>query len=144
MSKTDSHQFIGTKGSDYHKRKAYDKVKELIRNTPGAKTKAMAVGAYDEKTGICIATFAGAIPKKIHPKLKALAERVGGFGTLGVSERNTVGVCAEFHAVNQMLYAGCKLEDIKLTRAIRPRTGAVMPYCDNCRVMFAEIISRSG
>lgn len=143
MSKGYSGLFKGTKGDNYHKRIAYQVVHNLINSTPGAKKKAMAVGAYDEKTGTYVAAFAGEIPKKIHPKLRQLAERVGEIGSLGKSDRNTVGVCAEFHAVNDMLFAGCKLEDIRLTRAIRPRTGKFMPYCVNCREMFSEIIARS-
>lgn len=72
-----------------------------------------------------------------------LAERVGGVGTQGVTDRNTIGVCAEFHVINDMLLSGSKLEDIRLTRPIRQRTGQFMPYCDNCRVMFSEIIESS-
>ena len=125
------------------KSQAYTKIQNLIDSTSGSRGKAMAVGAYDEKTGKTVAAFAGEIPKKIHPDLLKLAERVGGVGTLGVTDRNTVGVCAEFHVINDMLLSGSKLEDIRLTRAIRPRTGQFMPYCDNCREMFSEIIERS-
>ncbi len=103
----------------------------------------MAVGAYDEKTGKIAAAFAGDIPKTIHPDLLKLAKQIGGVGSLGVTGRNIVGVCAEFHVINDMLLSGSKLEDIRLTRAIRPRTGKFMPYCDNCHAMFSEIIERS-
>ena len=125
------------------KSQAYSKIQDLIGSVTGSRGKAMAVGAYDEKTGKTVAAFAGEIPKKIHPDLLKLAERVGAIGTLGVTDRNTVGVCAEFHVINDLLLSGSKLEDIRLTRAIRPRTGQFMPYCDNCRVMFSEIIERS-
>lgn len=125
------------------KSQAYTKIQDLIGGTLESRGKAMAVGAYDEKTGKTVAAFAGEIPKKIHPDLLKLSERVGGIGTFGVTGRNTVGVCAEFHVINDMLLSGSKLEDIKLTRAIRPKTGQFMPYCENCREMFFEIIERS-
>ena len=125
------------------KSQAYTKIQDLIGNHSGARGKAMAVGAYDEKTGNTAAAFAGYTPKKIQPDLIRLAERAGGIGTFGVTERNTIGVCAEFHVINDMLLSGSKLEDIRLTRAIRPRTGQFMPYCDNCRIMFSEVIERS-
>ncbi|MCR5719329.1 MAG: hypothetical protein K6F84_02085 [Lachnospiraceae bacterium] len=126
------------------KNQAYTKIQHLIGSTSGSRGKAMAVGAYDEKTGKTVAAFAGEIPKKIHPDLLKLAERVGGVGSLGVTDRNTVGVCAEFHVINDMLLSDSKLEHIRLTRPIRPRTGQFMPYCDNCRAMFLEIIERSS
>ena len=122
---------------------SYKKIHDLIGKTSGARGKAVAVGAYDEKTGKTVAAFACEIPKEIHPDLIKLAERVGGVGSLGVTDRNIVGVCAEFHAINDMLLSGSQLKDIKLTRAIRPRTGQFMPYCENCRIMFSEIIERS-
>lgn len=125
------------------KSQAYAKIQELIDNTPGAQGKAMVVGAYDIKTGKSVAAFAGEIPQEIDSDLLELAKKIGGIGSLGVTDRNTVGVCAEFHVINSLLLSESKLEDIRLTRAIRPRTGQLMPYCDNCRVMFSEIIGRS-
>lgn len=63
-----------------------------------------------------------------------------GIGTHGLTSRNTVGVCAEFHVVNSLLLSGCKWSDIRLTPAIRPRTGEIMPYCNNCLAMFGDLI----
>ena len=100
----------------------------------------MAVGAYDLRTGRIVAVFAGSIPDKIHPLLRERAKLVGGIGTHGVSQRNTVGVCAEFHAVNQMLLNGSEWASIRLTKPVRPRTKKEMPYCDNCKVMFSDLI----
>lgn len=100
----------------------------------------MAVSAYDSKTGKNVVAFAGEVPKRIHPELRKRAEKIGGIGTHGLISRNTVGVCAEFHAVNSLLLSGCKWSDIRLTPAIRPRTGTIMPYCDNCLAMFDDLI----
>lgn len=65
--------------------------------------------------------------------------RIGGIGSLRVTNKNTVGVCAEFRAVNQLLINGSDIANIRLTEAIRPRTGKVRPYCDNCVEMFLDI-----
>ena len=101
----------------------------------------MAVGAYDIRTGKIPTTFAGKIPERIHPILRKRAESIGGIGTKGLSNKNTVGVCAEFHAVNNnLLLNGSRISDIKLVHAIRPRTKKGMPYCINCKIMFSDLI----
>lgn len=146
MSKGYSGLFDGTKGdktsiSDL-KSIASEKVSRLIAETHGSKGKAMAVGAYDVRTGKTIAAFAGEIPKRIHPELFNRAKELGGIGSHGLTERNIVGVCAEFHVVNSLLLSGSKMSDIRLTTPIRPRTGTPIPYCENCKKMFADIINK--
>lgn len=140
MSKGPSRLFDGTLGtrptSVTTRELAGLVVRDLVAHTPGSKKKAMAVGAYDESTGAIAATFAGEIPAVIHPELLERAKAIGGLGTTGLTDRNIVGVCAEFHAVNNLLLGGAKWENIRLTPAIRPRTGKVIPYCDNCKSMF--------
>lgn len=144
MSKGRSGLFRETKGSKISlsqmRQKALEKVADLIANTPGSKKKAMAVGAYDKSTGKTVAAFAGEIPKQIHPELRKRAQKIGGIGSHGLSSKNTVGVCAEFHALNSLLLHGSKWTDIKLTPAIRPRTGEIMPFCSNCIAMFGDLI----
>jgi len=144
MSKGNSGLFKRTSGANVVlatlQAKAMDTIRSLVNNTPGSKKKAMVVGAYDIRTGKTIASFAGEIPKKIAPELLKRAESIGGIGTHGLTERNTVGVCAEFHVVNKLLLSGSKWEDIRLTPAIRPRNGQIIPYCDNCKAMFYDLI----
>lgn len=144
MSKGSSGLFRGTAGANATRsqlqEKAQETVSKLIANTPGSKKKAIVVGAYDERTGKTVAAFAGEIPKRIAPELRERAEAVGGLGTHGLTERNTVGVCAEFHVVNRLLLGGAKWEDIHLTHARRPRNGQVIPFCDNCKAMFHDLI----
>ena len=146
MSKSSSGLFHGTSGSNASRslmrQKALEMVGKLIQKTPGSKKKAMAVGAYDQSTGKIVAAFAGEIPKRIHPELRKRAEAIGGIGSHGLSKKNTVGVCAEFHVVNSLLLSGSKWSDIKLTPAIRPRTGEKMPYCSNCLAMFGDLIDK--
>lgn len=150
MSKDSSGLFQGTSGTRSASHKTHSakelkqritkKIDSAIKNTPGSKGKSMIVGAYDTKTGKTSVAFAGPIPKKIHPELKKLADKIGGVGSKGVSDKNTVGVCAEFQTVNKLLWSGSKLSDIKLTKPIRPRTGKEMPFCANCVKMFKDLI----
>ena len=118
-------------------------VHEMIANTKGGRGKAMAVGAYDTNTGEIATAFAGKPPDVIHPELVKRAEKIGGIGSTGASNKNTVGVCAEFHAINKLLLNGSNIADIHLTNPVRPRTGKIQPFCINCQKMFADILSRS-
>lgn len=122
------------------KAEAEKAIQELITSTPGGNTKSMAVAAYDLKTGKIVADFAGPIPDKISSVLIERANKIGGIGSLGVTGKNTVGVCAEFRTVNQLLLDGSDISNIRLTEAIRPRTGKVRPYCDNCLEIFSDIL----
>ena len=126
--------------SDLLKIKAEQAMQNLIVSTTNGNKKAMVVGAYDLKTEKVIAEFAGDIPETISPILLERAEKIGGVGSLGITQKNTVGACAEFRAINKLLLDGSDITDIKFTDAIRPRTGKVRPYCDNCRAMFGDII----
>ena len=143
--KTDLEKSIANTTNSSEK-EAYQKIEKLIKDTSGGKKKAMVIAAYDEKTGKSVAAFAGAPPDEadVPEELLELCKRVGPIGSTGVTDHNTVGVCAEFQVVYQLLKSGSKLEDIKLTKAIRPRTGMYQDYCDNCKAMFAEIIARSN
>lgn len=146
MSKGTSGLFRHTSGANTTRAKLLAKAKEavgkLIAETPNSYKKAMAVGAYDQRTGKTTAAFAGEIPNRIAPELRKRAEAIGGIGSHGLTDRNTVGVCAEFHVVNNLLLGGAKWEDIRLTPAIRPRTGQAIPYCANCQTMFHDLIEK--
>ncbi|WP_221179012.1 DUF637 domain-containing protein, partial [Pseudomonas chlororaphis] len=95
------------------------------------------IGAVDPLTGKIVTTSSGAIPSEIAPELKAYAESLGGLG-VKTACGNTLGRCAEFRAANELLLnnPGLKLSDIKFTSAIRPRTGEIVPRCENCTNMF--------
>ena len=141
MSKSRSGIFPTTHGNDnILKVLTYYAVSQLIKTTPNGRNKSLACGAYDIKTGNIATAFAGNIPSEIHPELLRRAEKIGGIGTHGLSNKNTVGVCAEFHVVNQLLLSGSKITDIRLTNAIRPSTGKEQPFCINCKTMFNDLI----
>ncbi|WP_419736487.1 hemagglutinin repeat-containing protein [Pseudomonas sp. COR18] len=95
------------------------------------------IGAVDPLTGRIVTASSGAIPDVIAPELKAYAESLGGLG-VKTACGNTLGRCAEFRAANELLLnnPGLKLGDIKFTSAIRPRTGDVVPRCENCTNIF--------
>lgn len=118
----------------------YRAVHAMIDNIKGNSKPAMVIGAYDVKTGKIATAFAGKIPKEIHPELLKRAKKIGGIGAKGLSAKNTIGVCAEFHVVNELLLSGSNITDIKLTHAIRPRTKKGQPYCINCKKMFSDLI----
>jgi filamentous hemagglutinin len=73
----------------------------------------------------------------VHPDLLSLAAQFGGVGAQ-TSCGNTIGTCAEFHAVNDLLWRGSSLENIRLTPAIRPDTGNFVSPCANCYSMFSD------
>lgn len=111
---------------------------DLINITPGANEKSVAIGAFDIKTGQVVADFAVPIPETIDPILLKRAKSLGGIGSRGLTKRNTVGVCAEFRSANTLLLNGSKIENIRFTQAIRPRTGQIIPTCNNCLRIFEE------
>ena len=113
---------------------------DLIVNTVGGKKKSMVIGAYDVKTGDVVADFAGPIPDNISTVLIERANKIGGIGSKGLTERNTIGVCAEFRTANQLLLNGSDISNIRFTKPIRPRTGEIRPNCNNCLEMFSDIL----
>ncbi|NCH53653.1 hypothetical protein [Cronobacter muytjensii] len=82
-------------------------------------------------------TSNGSVPTIIAPELQAYADRLGGLG-VKTACGNTLGRCAEFRAANEFLLANpsLKVKDIQFTPAIRPRTGEVVPRCENCKNIF--------
>lgn len=91
----------------------------------------------DPLTGKIVTTSSGAVPDIIAPELEAYADSLGGLG-VKTACGNTLGRCAEFRAANELLLSNpsLKLSDIKFTPAIRPRTGEVVPRCENCINIF--------
>lgn len=110
----------------------------LIKNTADANKKAVVIGAFDIENGNVTAQFAGAIPENINEQLLNRADLIGGIGSKGINGKNTVGVCAEFHAANELLSKGGNISNLRFTEAIRPRTGKVVPTCSNCLNVFYE------
>ncbi|MER2950361.1 VENN motif pre-toxin domain-containing protein [Morganella morganii] len=111
---------------------------EYVNSFADSKYKpATAIGAVDPLTGKIVTTSNGAVPAVVAPELQAYADKLGGLG-VKTACGNTLGRCAEFRAANELLLANprLKLKDIQFTPAIRPRTGEVVPRCENCKNIF--------
>ncbi|WP_419698977.1 DUF6443 domain-containing protein [Mucilaginibacter sp. NFX135] len=95
------------------------------------------VGGAELNGQTAIAT-SGAPPTVVAPQLEEAAQSLGGIGAK--TSAGTVGACCEVHAANELLLKNPKAmpQDINLTPAIRPRTGQVVPMCDNCKVIFKK------
>ncbi len=101
------------------------------------KAPAAIVGAeLNGKTAIGIS---GAPPSTIAPQLEGVVNELGGLGTRTASG-NPVGCCAEFNAGNELLLnnPSATASQVNFTEAIRPRTGKVVPMCDNCKATFGK------
>ncbi|EMY7925456.1 VENN motif pre-toxin domain-containing protein [Klebsiella aerogenes] len=111
---------------------------KYVNSFAGSKYKpATAIGAVDPLTGKIVTTSNGAVPTVVAPELQAYADKLGGLGVKTVCGK-TLGRCAEFRAANELLLSNpsLKLKDIQFTPAIRPRTGEVVPRCENCKNIF--------
>jgi RHS repeat-associated protein len=103
----------------------------------GGRAPATVVGA--ELGGQTTIATSGAPPSSIAPQLNGVVGELGGVGTKTASG-NTVGCCAEFQAGNQLLLENpsASPSQINFTDAIRPRTGQVVPMCENCQTTFGK------
>ncbi|WP_017522118.1 hemagglutinin repeat-containing protein [Pseudomonas nitroreducens] len=111
-----------------------------IDSFSGGKYKpATVVAAVDPMTGRVVTSSSGVVPENIAPELKEYADSLGGLG-VKTSCGNTLGRCAEFRAANELLLSNptLRVKDIKFTPAIRPRTGEVVPRCENCENIFGH------
>lgn len=74
-------------------------------------------------------------PKSANPVIcKWITNSLGSFNVIC---KNAIGHCAEQHAVQNL--KGLNVSDISLvrfSRAYRPRTGQILPYCENCKYLF--------
>jgi RHS repeat-associated protein len=98
---------------------------------------ATVVGA--ELNGQTTIATSGAPPTNIASQLNSVVGELGGVGTKTASG-NTVGCCAEFQAGNKLLLENPSAtpQQINFTDAIRPRTGQVVPMCENCQTTFGK------
>jgi RHS repeat-associated protein len=97
-------------------------------------TAAVAVGVVDIRSGRSTANIAGPPPRNLHP---ALAERIKAMGGVCLC-KNTPAACAEIRAANTLLHKGAKIEDLRFTKPIRPRTGQAVNVCRNCQFLLPE------
>jgi RHS repeat-associated protein len=106
----------------------------------GARAGRTWIAAYDVETGAIAVGHSGPVPNaaELHPDLLSAMDSAGGLGARNTGVAQPVGCCGEVDAANQLLQRGSKLENIRFTDAIRPRTGEVIPTCPNCRATFGR------
>ena len=106
----------------------------------GARAGRTWIAAYDVETGAIAVGHSGPVPNasSIHPSLAGKLDQIGGLGAENAGAVGRVGCCGEVDAANQLLQQGSKLENIRFTDAIRPRTGQVIPRCENCTAVFGS------
>ncbi|MEN2403167.1 hypothetical protein GKZ90_0025525 [Flavobacterium sp. MC2016-06] len=82
-------------------------------------------------------TTSGSVSATVAPQLEAAAAELGGVGTKTASG-NIVGCCGEFRAANELLLQNPSAtpKQVNFTDAIRPRTGEVVPACQNYQTTF--------
>lgn len=76
--------------------------------------------------------------RKVYSKVPTLynaLNTIGGIGTL--RNGNIIGACAEPKAAfDVVLDVHCALQNLRFSKAFRPRTLQVIPYCQNCKDVF--------
>lgn len=84
-------------------------------------------------------------PRKdeFHPVLECQLLLLGEIGKSSKKpgKRFTIGNCAEQHAAN-IFMKQChedKLKNLYFSKAMRPRTKQIFPYCDNCKDIFPNL-----
>ena len=99
---------------------------------------ATVIGAYDAQTGGIAVGRSGAGLNPVNPQVAGAAQRAGGLGARNPGVRGAVGNCAECNAANQLTNQGSNVGNVRFTPAVHPRTGEIIPKCQNCEVMFPK------
>jgi hypothetical protein len=118
---------------------ARDQARENLKTLPRKRQNPAAITAgFDIETGNVVPATSGPIPDQIPDSFTSRADEIGGVGSKGLTEGNTVGCCAEQRAGIELLNQGSLLENIRFSDTLNPRTGEIKPPCPNCRAIFRE------
>ena len=67
-------------------------------------------------------------------------QRLGKIGSFAQVVKHPIGYCAEQNVTNRLMLDGdAQMDDIRFSVAIRPRTGEIVDYCDNCKALFGGL-----
>jgi hypothetical protein len=67
-------------------------------------------------------------------------QELGTIGGYANNLKHPIGYCAEQNVANRLMLATDKhFDDIQFSLAIRPKTGEIVPYCDNCKQLFKQL-----
>lgn len=65
---------------------------------------------------------------------------LGKIGSFAPGVSHPIGYCAEQNVANRLLLdSDASIGDVEFSVAIRPKTGEVIDYCDNCRALFPTL-----
>lgn len=65
---------------------------------------------------------------------------LGTIGTFTSKVKHPIGYCAEQNVANRlMLVTNKHFSEVQFSLAIRPKTGEIVPYCDNCKTLFNQL-----
>lgn len=69
-----------------------------------------------------------------------IKQGLGKIGTIAQGVKHPIGYCAEQNVANRLMLDGdAQIDDIRFSVAIRPRTGDIIDYCDNCKALFGGL-----
>jgi len=69
-----------------------------------------------------------------------IVHTLGTIGGFAPGVKHPIGYCAEQNVANRlMLDEDARIGDIEFSIAIRPKTGEVIDYCNNCRALFPKL-----
>lgn len=69
-----------------------------------------------------------------------ITQKLGKIGSKKINVNHPIGYCAEQNVANRLMLAtDAPYQDAKFSIAIRPKTGEVIPYCDNCKSLFTQL-----
>lgn len=67
-------------------------------------------------------------------------QTLGTIGTFTNNVEHPIGYCAGQNVANRLMLAtDAPYQDAKFSIAIRPKTGEIVPYCDNCKSLFTQL-----
>lgn len=66
---------------------------------------------------------------------------LGEYGEETEKEDSRIGYCAEQRVAATVLkdYSDLSISDLKFSKAVRPRTAKIIPYCQNCKSIFPQL-----
>ena len=156
MSKASSHQFVGTKGDRIEKgmdpknlkKQVVAWAEEVIRRMPKDVSHKKrnrfntACVVFDEKTGKLYFGRNGGIRRfgdQLHPKLEKILP------AKSLNKYPTTWGSAETDAINQALYNGSKLKNMRIYVIVtnRGRIGNTKISCENCTYAYRKRIKKN-
>lgn len=75
----------------------------------------------------------------IYDRINAMLGKIGSFTAM---TSHPIGYCAEQNVANRLFLDSndnTAILKIRFSKAVRPLTGELVPYCDNCKTVFGQL-----